>query len=231
MRCSVLCHLFQDCKTLPCVGCMERGWPCGKKTKKNPKNSYAALQTHKTWAPVMGWLKSHTWSTCTQAAPKPAYPNMLLSVTSSYISRGHVSSPAPPSRTVMLCLWFDILCWEMISPPGHGSISEAGIWTSFSEVPRGAVLWDRNRPQIWQRWLFLTGNTEEHLPIKAHKEFGLWWNAIKWMKNSQIWLRTKDPGMPQNQTRHKKEQIAVTTYFDSREIRKDMGGHSRQGFK
>lgn len=148
-----------------------------------------------------------------------------------YIQRTRLLLRSSLQNRVMLCLWFDILCWEMISPPRHGSISEAGIWTSFSEVPRGAVLWDRNRPQIWQRWLFLTENTEEHLPIKAHEEFGSWWNAIKRMKNSQIWLRTKDPGMPQNQTRHMKEQIAVTTYFDSREIRKDMGGHIRQGFE
>lgn len=60
----------------------------------------------------------------------------------------------------------------MLLPPRHDCISKTEIWVSFSEVPCGAVLLDRNRPQIWQEQLLLSENTEEHLPIKAQEEFG-----------------------------------------------------------
>lgn len=60
----------------------------------------------------------------------------------------------------------------MLLPPRHDCISKTEIWVSFPEVPCGAVLLDRNRPQIWQEQLLLSENTEEHLPIKAQEEFG-----------------------------------------------------------
>lgn len=58
------------------------------------------------------------------------------------------------------------------TPPGSTVFQKTEIRVSYSEVPCGAVLLDRNSPQIWQQTPLLGENTEEHLALKSTR--GIW---------------------------------------------------------